>query len=373
MEPKNKTLQRMLFNKIIDKNIKTLKSSIALNNKNHSKKSKSKSKNNNSVKREQQISKKKKKEDHNLSRQKSINKVMWNKLMTLKDGKNKRSKEKKVSTIDAERNHHKKYFFQKIMKLDKDEKSSNKIKHTHAPLGRSTTYQVFKLRDPKKIYNLNNKGTSNPLNNIKTIDTELHQGSDDRDVQNRTSKENQINFNFKNIIKEFKETQDDIDINTTSQETKYKSEKYLSVILFNIKKYKKLFLKYKKENEILQNENDELKKEIQDTKDELDIMKEEIEINKDNNKEIEQKFNELSNYAKQNAINYEQKIFNLKQLLLSKDEEINKLNKIIDNKDAINMKIIEELKQKLFSQEQEIKKQQKIINEIKSNQQNSNK
>ena len=179
--------------------------------------------------------------------------------------------------------------------------------------------------------------------------------------------------NFKNIIKEFKETQDDIDINTTSQETKYKSEKYLSVILFNIKKYKKLFLKYKKENEILQNANDELKKEIQDTKDELDIMKEEIEINKDNNKEIEQKFSELSNYAKQNAINYEQKIFNLKQLLFSKDEEINKLNKIIDNTDAINMKIIEELKQKLFMQEQEIKNQQKIINEMKSNQKNSNK
>ena len=34
--------------------------------------------------------------------------------------------------------------------------------------------------------------------NIKTIDTELHQGSDDRDVQNRTSKENQINFNLIN-------------------------------------------------------------------------------------------------------------------------------------------------------------------------------
>jgi hypothetical protein len=372
METKNKTLQRMLFNKIIDKNIKTLKSSIALNDKNHRKKSKSKSKNNNSVKREQQISKKEKKEDHNLSRQKSINKMMCNKLMILRDGKNKRSKEKKVSTIDAERTHRKKYIFQKIMKLDKDEKASNKIKHTHAPLGRSTTFQVFKLREPKKIYNLNNKGLSNPLNNVGTIDTEMQQVSDDRDMQNKTSKENQISINFKNIVKEFKETQDDIDINTTSQETKYKSEKYLSVILFNIKKYKKLFLKYKKENGILKNENDELKKEIQDTKDELDIMKEEIEINKDNNKEIVQKFNDLTNYAKQNAINYEQKIFNLKQLLFSKDEEINKLNKIIDNKDAINMKIIEELKQKLFIQEQEIKNQQKIINEIKTNQQNSN-
>lgn len=371
METKNKTLQRMLFNKIIDKNIKTLRSSIALNDKHHLKKSKSK--NNNSVKKEQQINKKKKKEDHNLSRQKSINKVMWNKLMNLKDGKNKRSKEKKVSTIDAERNHRKKYIFQKIIKLDKDEKVSNKIKHTHAPLGRSTTYQVFKLREPKKMYNLNNKGLSNPLNNIKTIDTEMPQGSDDKDIPDRTNKESQISINFKNIIKEFKETQDDIDINTTSQETKYKSEKCLSVILFNIKKYKKLFLKYKKENEILRAENEELKKEIQDTKDELDIMKEEIEINKDNNKEIEQKFNDLTNYARQNAINYEQKIFNLKQLLFSKDEEINKLNKIIDNKDANNMKIIEELKQKLFIQEKEIKNQQKIINEIKSNKQNSNK
>jgi len=371
METKNKTLQRMLFNKIIDKNIKTLRSSIALNDKHHLKKSKSK--NNNSVKKEQQINKKKKKEDHNLSRQKSINKVMWNKLVNLKDGKNQRSKEKKVSTIDAERNHRKKYIFQKIIKLDKDEKVSNKIKHTHAPLGRSTTYQVFKLREPKKMYNLNNKGLSNPLNNIKTIDTEMPQGSDDKDIPDRTNKESQISINFKNIIKEFKETQDDIDINTTSQETKYKSEKCLSVILFNIKKYKKLFLKYKKENEILRTENEELKKEIQDTKDELDIMKEEIEINKDNNKEIEQKFNDLTNYARQNAINYEQKIFNLKQLLFSKDEEINKLNKIIDNKDANNMKIIEELKQKLFIQEKEIKNQQKIINEIKSNKQNSNK
>ena len=371
METKNKTLQRMLFNKIIDKNIKTLRSSIALNDKHHLKKSKSK--NNNSVKKEQQINKKKKKEDHNLSRQKSINKVMWNKLVNLKDGKNKRSKEKKVSTIDAERNHRKKYIFQKIIKLDKDEKVSNKIKHTHAPLGRSTTYQVFKLREPKKIYNLNSKGLSNPLNNIKTIDTEMPQGSDDKDIPDRTNKESQISINFKNIIKEFKETQDDIDINTTSQETKYKSEKCLSVILFNIKKYKKLFLKYKKENEILRNENDQLKKEIQDTKDELDIMKEEIEINKDNNREIEQKFNDLTNYARQNAINYEQKIFNLKHLLFSKDEEINKLNKIIDNKDANNMKIIEELKQKLFIQEKELKNQQKIINEIKSNKQNSNK
>ena len=213
METKKKTLQRMLFNKIIDKNIKTLKSSIALNNKNHLKKSKSKN-NNSVVKKEQQIDIKKKKEDHNLSRQKSINKIMWNKLMNLKDGKNKRSKEKKVSTIDAERIHRKKYIFQKIIKLDKDEKVSSKIKHTHAPLGRSTTFQVFKMRDPKKIYNLNNKGLSNPLKNIRTLDTEMPQGSDDRDIQNKTSKEYKININFKNIIKEFKETQYDIDINT---------------------------------------------------------------------------------------------------------------------------------------------------------------
>ena len=57
-----------------------------------------------------------------------------------------------------------------------------------------------------------------------------------------------------------------------------KSERYLSVILFNIKKYKKLYQNFKKENEALKNENEELNNKIQDMKDELDIMKEEIEI-----------------------------------------------------------------------------------------------
>ena len=86
-------------------------------------------------------------------------------------------------------------------------------------------------------------------------------------------------------------------------------------------------------------------------------MKEEIELNKQNNKENEDKFKELTEYIKQNEINYEQKIFNLKQLLFSKDQEINKLNKLIDNENIRNSKIIEELKLKISNQEKIIKDQ----------------
>ena len=73
---------------------------------------------------------------------------------------------------------------------------------------------------------------------------------------------------------------------------------------------------------------------MQDMKDELGIMKDEIELNKQNNKENEIKFQKLRDYIKQIESNYEQKIYNLKELLYTKDQEINKLNKIIENESS---------------------------------------
>ena len=63
-------------------------------------------------------------------------------------------------------------------------------------------------------------------------------------------------------------------------------------------------------------------------------MKDEIELNKQNNKENEIKFQKLRDYIKQIESNYEQKIYNLKELLYTKDQEINKLNKIIENESS---------------------------------------
>ena len=369
MENKNKILQKILFNKYKNKNINIFNSCFEL------KEYKNKDKQNNNPKINKYIKKEKEKENQNKkgskenkSISKAINKIIWNKLLNYKEEINKMNinREKKLSTIELDINHSKKNSYQKIINMSINKEMKNQKKSRHATMGkRSTTFQVFKIKELKKAFRFNLNILNNPINNIRTIDTELA-GGNGRENENINSKEKEINLNFKNIIKKFKENQDDIDLVSTNQDTKYKSEKYLSKILFNIKKYKKLFLKYKKENDVLKNENSNLKKEIQDTKDELDIMKEEIELNKDNNKENEKKFNELANFVKQNTVNYEQKIYNLKQLLFTKDEEINKLNKIIDNIDEKNIKIIEELKNKLLIKKKTIQNQQKLINELKS-------
>lgn len=361
---KNKNFQKILFNKIKNKKLNTFSSEFdSKNNLNKTKVSKN-SKNNKNIQKEKRIIKSKKNKP--ISMQKTLNKIIWETLNNLKEEKtsNIKSKERNISTIEVEKNLNKKRTFNRIINKNQNKFETKviKSKYTNPKIERSSTLQVFGVKGQKKnlFFNVNNLVC--PINNIRTIDTELHHGSD-RGVE----KKNSTKGNIKNIIKEFKKIQDNIDANTTNQDTNYKSEKYLSVLLFNMKKYKMLFQKYKKENDILKEENIELKNKIQDAKDELDIMKEEIEINKDYNKENEKKFNELKDYIKQNTINYEQKIFNLKELLFSKDEEINKLNKIIDNKDIKNSKIIEDLKKRLSIQEQTIQTQQKLINELKQN------
>ena len=288
--------------------------------------------------------------------------------------KNKiKEKYKKITSIDIMNNPMKKSSYHKIINHSQNKEEHTlikKINNMQRPIGRSTTFEVFKIKNPKRNFNLTNLNINYQINNIKTIDTENVRKSDannehkesNKDIENDEDK----NMSKNEFIKISNYIPDEIEINTTNQETTYKSGKYLSIILFNIKKYKKLFQNYKKKNDALRQENEDLKNKMQDMKDELDIMKEEIELNKQNNKENDNKFNELTEYIKKSEINNEQKIYNLKQLLFSKDEEINKLNKIIDNESIKNKKIIEELKMKIINQERIIKEQQLLINNNKN-------
>ena len=287
-------------------------------------------------------------------KQKLFNQIIQGKLISNKSKNKRKNKYKKISSID-------------IINSQNNKKSSY-----HKKINHSQTKEEFgvvkKIKNAlKKNFNLTNLNINYQINNIKTIDTEKAHKSDanydfkEINNENERIKEKERDGKNKTVLKSFKYIQDDIEINTT-QETNNKSERYLSVILFNIKKYKKLYQNFKKENEALKNENEELNNKIQDMKDELDIMKEEIELNKNNDKENENKFKELTEYIKQNEINYEQKIINLKELLFSKDQEINKLNKIIDTESSNKNKIIEELKRKIIEQENIINEQKLLIN-----------
>ena len=303
-------------------------------------------------------------------KQKIFNQIIYGKLLSNKSNNKSIKKFKKISSIDILNSHHsKKSSYIRIINHSQNKEENNavnKAKNNQRLIGRSTNYEVFK---PKKNFNLTNLNINYQINNIKTIDTEKVHKSD---ANNKNAGINfKINVNVendeeknisKNEFKRIKYIPDEIEINTTNPETNYKPGKYLSMILFNIKKYKKLYQAHKKENDILRNENEELKSKMQDMKDELEIMKEEIELNKQNNKENENKFKELTEYIKQSDINYEQKIINLKELLFSKDQEINKLYKLIDNENIKNKNLIQELKQKIFEQEKIIKDHQLLIN-----------
>lgn len=365
----NKINQKHISNKK-DKKIKTFFSSLQLNDNTGKENYKKK------VKATQEH--KKTKEKYNIrkiettelnQKQKLFNEIINGKLTSSKSKGKKGNKKKyiKISSIDIINSHNnKKSSYHKIINhsQNKDEHTIvKKLSNMQRPIGRSTNFEVFKIKNPKKNFNLTNLNINYPINNIKTIDTEKIHKSD----ANNDNKEINLEINNeidedKNLNKRIKYIHDDIEINTTNQETNNQTGKYLSMVLFNIKKYKKLFQNYKKENDVLRKDNEDLKNKMQDMKDELDIMKEEIELNKQNNKENENKFNQLTEYIKQNEINYEQKIYNLKQLLFSKDQEINKLNKLIDIENIKSNKIIEELKQKIIEQEKKINEQQLLIN-----------
>ena len=301
-------------------------------------------------------------------KEKLFNQIIQCKLISSKNKNKKNNKYKKISSIDIinSQNNKRASYHKKINHSQTKEEFTvvKKIKNIQRPIGRSTVSEVFKIKNPKKSFNLTNLNINYQINNIKTIDTEkAHKSDANYEYKEMTKEKEEKN---KPKLKNVKYIHDDIEINTTNQETNNKSDKYLSVVLFNIKKYKKLYQNYKKENDSLKNENVELKNKMQDMKDELDIMKEEIELNKNNDKENENKFKELTEYIKQNEIKYEQKIINLKELLFSKDQEINKLNKIIDNESINKNKIIEELKRKIIEQDKIINEQKLLINQKNS-------
>jgi len=371
MESKANKIHKKFPSNMKDKKIKTFSSCLEVNDN----PSKEKPKKKNRITQEYKKTKEKfhirKVETTELGlgqKQKIFNQIIHGRLISSKSNNKKKTKYKKISSIDIINSHNnKKSSYHKIINHSQNKEELTvvkKVNNLQRPIGRSTNFEVFKIKNPKKNFNLTNLNINYQINNIKTIDTEkIHKSDANNENKEITSQDS--NKEFKRI----KYIPDDIEINTTNQETNTKSGKYLSMILFNIKKYKKLFQNYKKENDVLKNENADMKNKIQDMKDELIIMKEEIELNKQLNKENENKFKELTEYIKQSELNTEQKVFNLKQLLYSKDQEINKLNKLIDSESIKNNKIIEELKQKIINQEKIIKEQQLLINKKNNNNQ----
>jgi len=376
MEVKSNKIHKKLTSNKKDKSIKTFSSYLHINDNQSKEKYKKKNRITQEYKSKKEKNNIRKIETTELSQkpQKAFNQIIYSKLASSKS-KNKnqnqnKKKYKKISSIDIINSHNnKKSSCHKIINHSQNKEELTvvkKINNCQKSIGRSANFEIFKIKNPKKNFNLTNLNINYQINNIKTIDTEKVHKSD----ANKENKDINIKVNDdiendddkilnKNEFQRINNTPDEIEINTTNQETNNKSgsDKYLSMILFNIKKYKKLNQNYKKENDVLRKENEDLKSKMQDMKDELDIMKEEIELNKQTNKENEDKFKELTEYIKQNEINYEQKIFNLKQLLFSKDQEINKLNKLMENENNKNKKIIEELKMKIANQEKAINEQ----------------
>jgi len=376
MEVKSNKIHKKLTSNKKDKSIKTFSSYLHINDNQSKEKYKKKNRITQEYKSKKEKNNIRKIETTELSQkpQKAFNQIIYSKLASSKS-KNKnqnqnKKKYKKISSIDIINSHNnKKSSCHKIINHSQNKEELTvvkKINNCQKSIGRSANFEIFKIKNPKKNFNLTNLNINYQINNIKTIDTEKVHKSD----ANKENKDINIKVNDdiendddkilnKNEFQRINNTPDEIEINTTNQETNNKSgsDKYLSMILFNIKKYKKLNQNYKKENDVLRKENEDLKSKMQDMKDELDIMKEEIELNKQTNKENEDKFKELTEYIKQNEINYEQKIFNLKQLLFSKDQEINKLNKLMESENNKNKKIIEELKMKIANQEKAINEQ----------------
>ena len=376
MEVKSNKIHKKLTSNKKDKSIKTFSSYLHINDNQSKEKYKKKNRITQEYKSKKEKNNIRKIETTELSQkpQKVFNQIIYNKLASSKS-KNKnqnqnKKKYKKISSIDIINSHNnKKSSCHKIINHSQNKEELTvvkKINNCQKSIGRSANFEIFKIKNPKKNFNLTNLNINYQINNIKTIDTEKVHKSD----ANKENKDINVKINDdiendddkilnKNEFQRINNTPDEIEINTTNQETNNKSgsDKYLSMILFNIKKYKKLNQNYKKENDVLRKENEDLKSKMQDMKDELDIMKEEIELNKQTNKENEDKFKELTEYIKQNEINYEQKIFNLKQLLFSKDQEINKLNKLMESENNKNKKIIEELKMKIANQEKAINDQ----------------
>jgi len=376
MEVKSNKIHKKLTSNKKDKSIKTFSSYLHINDNQSKEKYKKKNRITQEYKSKKEKNNIRKIETTELSQkpQKVFNQIIYNKLASSKS-KNKnqnqnKKKYKKISSIDIINSHNnKKSSCHKIINHSQNKEELTvvkKINNCQKSIGRSANFEIFKIKNPKKNFNLTNLNINYQINNIKTIDTEKVHKSD----ANKENKDINVKINDdiendddkilnKNEFQRINNTPDEIEINTTNQETNNKSgsDKYLSMILFNIKKYKKLNQNYKKENDVLRKENEDLKSKMQDMKDELDIMKEEIELNKQTNKENEDKFKELTEYIKQNEINYEQKIFNLKQLLFTKDQEINKLNKLMESENNKNKKIIEELKMKIANQEKAINDQ----------------
>ena len=54
-----------------------------------------------------------------------------------------------------------------VINIIKNQKLIKKINNMQRPIGRSTTFEVFKIKNPKRNFNLTNLNINYQINNIK--------------------------------------------------------------------------------------------------------------------------------------------------------------------------------------------------------------
>lgn len=209
------------------------------------------------------------------------------------------------------------------------------------------------------------------LKNLVIQETFLTQTLNKQSIKNKKKYYRSVDkYLFKQIQTEIKDlsiekknkNEEDIDLFCEKDINK---ENNITKIYFSNKKNKKLYINLILKNENLFNENKKLIKENQNLKeiinklkDEIEIMRDEDKINKEIIQENENKFNNFSDLIKIQIKNYENKIFNIKELLFKKDNEIKKLNENLEKLNIDSKNVINGLKNKILKykdEEEEIK------------------
>ena len=237
MEVKSNKIHKKLTSNKKDKSIKTFSSYLHINDNQSKEKYKKKNRITQEYKSKKEKNNIRKIETTELSQkpQKVFNQIIYNKLASSKS-KNKnqnqnKKKYKKISSIDIINSHNnKKSSCHKIINHSQNKEELTvvkKINNCQKSIGRSANFEIFKIKNPKKNFNLTNLNINYQINNIKTIDTEKVHKSD----ANKENKDINVKINDdiendedkilnKNEFQRINNTPDEIEINTTNQETK---------------------------------------------------------------------------------------------------------------------------------------------------------
>ena len=236
MEVKSNKIHKKLTSNKKDKSIKTFSSYLHINDNQSKEKYKKKNRITQEYKSKKEKNNIRKIETTELSQkpQKAFNQIIYSKLASSKS-KNKnqnKKKYKKISSIDIINSHNnKKSSCHKIINHSQNKEELTvvkKINNCQKSIGRSANFEIFKIKNPKKNFNLTNLNINYQINNIKTIDTEKVHKSD----ANKENKDINVKINDdiendddkilnKNEFQRIINTPDEIEIDTTNQETIY--------------------------------------------------------------------------------------------------------------------------------------------------------